>query len=295
MRKRDTAVMNKILQCRAHTLELKGAQVMGVINVTPDSFFQGSRKNTLNEVAACAESMLAAGAKIIDIGGESTRPGADFSPSRQEEIDRVCPAVDYISNQLGAIVSIDTSTPEVMKAAVNTGASMINDVRALQRPNALKTAVTCNVPIILTHTFATPFTAANQPAPFHSLLHTVTHYLAQRVAQCKMAGIDDTQIILDPGIGGGDLFGKTVTDNLQLVKYWDKLHALGYPLLVGISRKSFIGDLLNNEAHQRLIGSLAITALIIQAGVHIVRTHDVTETVEVIKMIEALSHCDDFV
>ena len=276
------------LQCRDHCLDLNQTKVMGVVNVTPDSFYDGGRTQTFDAAIQQAEKMLEAGADIIDVGGESTRPGAFKAPSESEEVDRVASTIECISRRLGALVSVDTSSPLVMGTAVEAGASIINDVRALQRPGAMEAAAACDVPVILMHSLVEQ--PANGFVPvYDSITETVKTYLLERVAACEVAGIAKERIILDPGFGGG-LFGKTMHHNWELMRDFEKLHTLGMPLLAGVSRKSFIGTVLNKEADERLFGSLAAATLLAVAGAHIIRVHDVAETVDVIKVANTVKN-----
>ena len=262
--------------------------VMGIVNLTPDSFsdggelFSGSSVD-LDRVLNSVGDMLEAGVDLVDVGGESTRPGA--SPvGVAEELDRVIAAITAIKRRFDVPVSIDTSRPEVIDAAAAAGAELINDVRALQRPGALAAAVDSGLPVCLMHMQNQPSTMQSQPQ-YVDVVGEVKGFLMQRREQCIAAGIDARDILIDPGFG----FGKTTAHNLTLFKALDQLVAIGVPLLVGMSRKRMIGELLNASTDQRLIGSVTMALLAAQKGAAIVRVHDVTETVQALKM---LHHCE---
>ena len=262
--------------------------VMGIVNLTPDSFsdggelFSGSSVD-LDRVLNSVGDMLEAGVDMVDVGGESTRPGA--SPvGVAEELDRVIAAITAIKRRFDVPVSIDTSRPEVIDAAAAAGAELINDVRALQRPGALAAAVDSGLPVCLMHMQNQPSTMQSQPQ-YVDVVGEVKGFLMQRREQCIAAGIDARDILIDPGFG----FGKTTAHNLTLFKALDQLVAIGVPLLVGMSRKRMIGELLNASTDQRLIGSVTMALLAAQKGAAIVRVHDVTETVQALKM---LHHCE---
>ena len=262
--------------------------VMGIVNLTPDSFsdggelFSGSSVD-LDRVLNSVGDMLEAGVDMVDVGGESTRPGA--SPvGVAEELDRVIAAITAIKRRFDVPVSIDTSRPEVIDAAAAAGAELINDVRALQRPGALAAAVDSGLPVCLMHMQNQPSTMQSQPQ-YVDVVGEVKGFLMQRREQCIAAGIDARDILIDPGFG----FGKTTAHNLTLFKALDQLVAIGVPLLVGMSRKRMIGELLNASTDQRLIGSVTMALLAAQKGAAIVRVHDVTETVLALKM---LHHCE---
>ena len=262
--------------------------VMGIVNLTPDSFsdggelFSGSSVD-LDRVLNSVGDMLEAGVDMVDVGGESTRPGA--SPvGVAEELDRVIAAITAIKRRFDVPVSIDTSRPEVIDAAAAAGAELINDVRALQRPGALAASVDSGLPVCLMHMQNQPSTMQSQPQ-YGDVVGEVKGFLMQRREQCIAAGIDARDILIDPGFG----FGKTTAHNLTLFKALDQLVAIGVPLLVGVSRKRMIGELLNASTDQRLIGSVTMALLAAQKGAAIVRVHDVTETVQALKM---LHHCE---
>jgi dihydropteroate synthase len=261
---------------------------MGVINTTPDSFSDGGvlyhgAKLNIDEGLKRAGAMVLAGVGIIDIGGESTRPGANTVSSAQE-MDRVLPLLERIVAELDVITSVDSSSPELMTAAAAVGAGMINDVRSLTRPGALEAAAGIGLPICLMHMQGNP--ANMQSAPrYEDVVTEVCTYLAERVAACEQWGIGPERIILDPGFG----FGKTAGHNLALLQNIPRLAEQGMPILVGLSRKSLIGDLIGREVGDRLPASLALAVLAVERGAHIIRTHDVAETVDAVAMAVALS------
>ena len=245
---------SRSLQCGERLLNLERPQIMGVLNVTPDSFSDGGALYqqghlNLDKVLARAEQMLAQGAAIIDIGGESTRPGAE-PVSLQEECDRVLPVVEAISGRFDAIISVDTSTPELMTAAAAAGAGLLNDVRALERSGAVKAAAQMELPVCLMHMQGQPQTMQDQPS-YYDVVSDVLAYLKERADICARAGIDRSRLLIDPGFG----FGKTVDHNLLLLQQLPELVKLGYPVLVGLSRKSLIGKVLGRDVDQRLAGS----------------------------------------
>lgn len=270
------------LPCGNRVLDLAHTHVMGILNATPDSFSDGGRYSQLDAALRHAEAMVLAGATLIDVGGESTRPGArPVSPA--QEVERVAPVVEIIARELDVIISVDTSTPEVMLATAGLGAGMINDVRSLQRPGALEAAASTGLPVCLMHMQGEPGTMQNDPH-YENLLGEVSAFLLERMNQCVAAGIDRQQLILDPGFG----FAKTLEHNLSLFRRMEALHALGRPLLVGVSRKSMIGAVLGRPVDQRLSGGLALAALAMTKGARILRVHDVAETADVVRMIAAV-------
>ncbi|MQQ34948.1 dihydropteroate synthase [Pseudomonas sp. SZ57] len=270
------------LPCGNRVLDLAHTHVMGILNATPDSFSDGGRYSQLDAALRHAEAMVQAGATLIDIGGESTRPGAR-PVSASEEVERVAPLVEVIARELDVIISVDTSTPEVMLATAGLGAGLINDVRSLQRPGALEAAASTGLPVCLMHMLGEPGTMQNDPH-YDNLVGEVCAFLAERMKQCVAAGIGQQQIILDPGFG----FAKTLEHNLSLFKHMEALHALGRPLLVGVSRKSMIGAVLGRPVDQRLSGGLALAVLAMAKGARILRVHDVAETADVVRMIAAV-------
>ncbi len=270
------------LPCGGRFLDLAHPQVMGILNVTPDSFSDGGRFGQRDAALRHAEAMWRAGASLIDVGGESTRPGAR-AVSPVEELERVAPIVEAIAAELDVIISVDTSTPAVMREAARLGAGLINDVRSLQRDGALDAAADSGLPVCLMHMRGEPTTMQLSPQ-YADVLVEVRDFLVERMAACAAAGIALERLILDPGFG----FAKTQEHNLRLFKHLQSLHELGRPLLVGVSRKSMIGRALNREVSERLSGSLALAALAITKGAHILRVHDVPETVDVVRMLAAV-------
>ena len=271
------------LVCAGKLLDLSGPQVMGVLNVTPDSFSDGGRYTGVEEAVGRARQMQDEGAAIIDIGGESTRPGA--SPvSVDEELRRVLPVIEALrSSGLQVPISIDTQKPQVMQAAVQAGAGFINDVNALRSAGALEMAALLDVPVCLMHMSGTPLTMQDNPR-YVDVMAEVRDFLLQRADCCIKAGIRRDRIMLDPGLG----FGKTVDQNLQLLDLLGELAATGFPLLVGLSRKSMIGKLLGLEVSDRLPAGIALAVLAAERGARLVRTHDVAATWQALQMNRAL-------
>ncbi|MGA8133812.1 MULTISPECIES: dihydropteroate synthase [Pseudomonas] len=270
------------LPCGNRALDLARTHVMGILNVTPDSFSDGGRFNHLDAALRHAQAMVEAGATLIDIGGESTRPGAPVV-SPLEELERVAPVVERIHRELDVIISVDTSTPQVMLESARLGAGLINDVRSLRRDGALQAAAATGLPVCLMHMLGEPGNMQDNPH-YDDVTGEVVAFLAERMEQCAAAGIAAERIVLDPGFG----FAKTLAHNLSLFKHMEALHALGRPLLVGVSRKSMIGQALGRPVGERLYGGLALAALAISKGARILRVHDVAETVDVVRMIAAV-------
>ena len=270
------------LPCGNRVLDLAHTHVMGILNATPDSFSDGGRYSQLDAALRHAQEMVAAGATLIDVGGESTRPGArPVSPA--EEVDRVAPVVERIARELDVIISVDTSTPEVIVESARLGAGLINDVRSLRRPGALEAAAATGLPVCLMHMLGEPGDMQDNPH-YQDLVGEVSVFLADRMERCEAAGIPKDRIILDPGFG----FAKTLEHNLSLFRHMEALHALGRPLLVGVSRKSMIGAVLGRPVGERLIGGLALAALAMTKAARILRVHDVAETADVVRMIAAV-------
>jgi len=281
-----SALSSTRLPCGSRVLDLARTHVMGILNVTPDSFSDGGRFSQLDAALRHAEAMVAAGATLIDVGGESTRPGAR-AVSPLEELERVAPIVERIHQELDVIISVDTSTPAVMRETARLGAGLINDVRSLQRDGALDAAAATGLPVCLMHMLGEPGTMQDDPH-YDNLVGEVKGFLTERMAQCAAVGIAPERIILDPGFG----FAKTLQHNLSLFKHMESLHALGRPLLVGVSRKSMIGLALNRPVGERLHGGLALAALAVVKGARILRVHDVAETVDVVRMIAAVESAE---
>lgn len=272
----------QILQCGQLQLDLSQPHVMGILNVTPDSFSDGGKHNQVDQAIAYALSMVEQGATIIDIGGESTRPGAS-EVSIEEEIRRVVPVVEALAKH-NIVLSIDTSQPDVIRAAKEAGAHIWNDVRALTRPNALKTAADLDIPVVIMHMRGEP-TTMNQLDQYTDVTLDVIAELQQRVNEALNAGVKKHNIIIDPGFG----FAKNAQQNLRLLKEFWKLGEMGYPILSGLSRKRFIGEALKGAtADQRAIGSVAGHLLSIQQGASIVRAHDVKAMTDAILVWKAM-------
>lgn len=268
--------MNGILPLNHGQLDLNRVNIMGILNLTPDSFSDGGQFNQIDAALHRVEIMVQEGADIIDIGGESTRPGAE-QVSAEDELARVVSVVEAIRQRFDIPLSIDTVKPQVMEATVSAGVDLINDVMALQMPGALETAAALNVPVCLMHMQGQPRSMQTAPS-YHDVVSEVCDFLRQRVVEATKAGIAKEQILLDPGFG----FGKSLEHNYQLLAQLDVYKALGHPVLVGMSRKSMIGQLLDRETEQRLSGSLACALLAAQSGAKIIRVHDVKETVDVV-------------
>lgn len=270
------------LPCGDRELDLSHAHVMGILNVTPDSFSDGGRYVRLDQALRHVQQMLEEGATLIDVGGESTRPGAN-PVSVSQELDRVLPVVEAISQRFDTIISVDTSTPQVMRESASAGAGMINDVRALQRDGALMAAAQTGLPVCLMHMQGEPQHMQQTPQ-YASVIDEVSAFLVERVSACTQAGIPANRLLLDPGFG----FGKTLEHNLQLFAGIESLRPAGIHLLVGVSRKSMIGQLLGRSVDQRLAGGLALAALAVRSGARIIRAHDIAQTVDVVRMTEAV-------
>lgn len=273
-----------ILKANNKTLVLDRPHVMGILNVTPDSFSDGGRFNSLDNALLQAERMIQAGVSIIDIGGESTRPGAP-DVSLEEELARVIPAIKAIRAKFDVWISIDTSKAEVMRQAVEAGADLINDVRALQEPGALQAAAEGNVPVCLMHMKGQPRTMQASPV-YDDVLMDVEAFLQERVEACEAVGISKNQLILDPGFG----FGKTLEHNYQLLAHLDKFHTLGLPLLAGMSRKSMIFKLLDKKPADCMVGSVTCATIAAMKGAQIIRVHDVEDTLEAMQIIKMMNN-----
>jgi dihydropteroate synthase len=254
---------------------------MGILNVTPDSFSDGGKHNELIQALTHANEMINAGATIIDVGGESTRPGA-ADVSVEQELERVIPVVEAIAQRFEVWISVDTSKPEVIRESARVGAHIINDIRSLQEPGALAAAAETGLPVCLMHMQGEPKTMQQSPH-YHNVLRDVDQFFVEHIARCEAAGIKKSQLLLDPGFG----FGKNLSHNYQLLAHLADYHRFGLPLLVGMSRKSMIGQLLNVGPSQRLTGSLACAVIAAMQGAHILRVHDVKETVEAMRVVEA--------
>ncbi|MFC4308230.1 dihydropteroate synthase [Steroidobacter flavus] len=270
------------LRCGSRTVDLSQPVVMGILNVTPDSFSDGGRFIDVSKALEHALRMIEQGAAMIDVGGESTRPGAN-DVSEEEEIRRVVPVIEALIARTSIPISIDTSKAAVMSAAVAAGASLINDVRALQAPGALEAAAKTDAAVCLMHMQGQPRTMQHEPR-YDDVVGEVTAFLEQRVEACQAAGIGRDRLVLDPGIG----FGKRLEHNLALLAHLPELGRSGLPLLVGVSRKSMFQALLGRPVEQRLAGGLAVATAAVLAGAGILRVHDVAETVDAVKVAQAL-------
>ena len=276
--------MSKELNCVNKILNLASPQVMGILNVTPDSFSDGGQFAVANSAISQTQSMLEQGAAIIDVGGESTRPGA-ADVSVNEELDRVIPVIERISSEFDTIISIDTNKPEVMREAVKAGAALINDVNALQADGALDAAFELNVPVCLMHMQGKPRTMQDAP-DYKNVTDDVIVFLKRRIDACIDAGVSKNKLLIDPGFG----FGKTLNHNLQLMHALEEFKKIDCPLLVGVSRKSMIGQMLDVEVDDRLIGSVALETLAVWKGADIIRAHDVKAAVEAVKVAVAVKN-----
>ncbi len=271
-----------LLQCNGRTLDLSRPQVMGILNITPDSFSDGGVFFDAEKALARAREMVKEGAALIDVGGESTRPGA-APVSIDEELSRVVPVIEALSAEIDVPISVDTSKPEVMEAAVAAGAGLINDVRALRREGALAMAARLDVPVCLMHMRGEPGTM-QQNAVYDRVVEEILDFLVGRVAACESAGIPRERLLVDPGFG----FGKTLAHNLQILKSLDRFLTLGLPLVVGLSRKSMVGAILDAPVDGRLHGSVALATLAVWQGAAIVRAHDVRATVDAMRCCQAV-------
>lgn len=272
----------KVISCGSLELDLSCPHVMGILNVTPDSFSDGGKHNSKVAAIVHAQQMIAEGASIIDIGGESTRPGASIVEV-EEEIQRVVPVVEALAQE-NVIISIDTSQPRVIEAAVAAGAHIWNDVRALTRPGALEMAARLNIPVIIMHMRGEP-TIMNQLDQYDNVIEDVINELQQRIQAALSAGIRQEHIIVDPGFG----FAKNAQQNLTLLNALWRFTDLGYPVLSGLSRKRFVGEVLQGaSADQRMVGSVTGHLLSLQQGASIVRVHDVKATVDAVRMWQAM-------
>ena len=266
------------MQFKDKFVDLRSPRVMGILNVTPDSFSDGGQFSQLDKALVQAERMIEQGADFLDVGGESTRPGAK-PVSLQQELDRVIPVIEGIVSRFDTVVSVDTSKSEVMKTAVSAGAGLINDVRALQQGDALTVAASLDVPVCLMHMQGQPDNMQRSPS-YDDLVLNVIEFLTKRINACVAAGIPRTQIITDPGFG----FGKSLEHNYELLARLDELKALNVPILSGTSRKSMIGNLLNRDVAQRMAGSIVTAGLALQGGAQIFRVHDVQQTLDALKI-----------
>ncbi|MDD2700537.1 MAG: dihydropteroate synthase [Sideroxydans sp.] len=270
------------LLCGSFKLDLSRPKVMGIVNVTPDSFSDGGRYDTFSSAIEHAYQLIEDGADMLDIGGESTRPGA-AEVGEQEELDRVLPVIEGLRG-ISVPISIDTWKPVVMRAAIKAGASMVNDVNALQADGALQAVAATEGAVCLMHKQGTPQSMQQQP-DYRDVVSEVADFLKQRVAVAEQAGIARDRIVIDPGFG----FGKTLAHNLDLLRELQGFSALGVPVLAGLSRKSMLGAVTGRDVNERLAASVAAAMLAVQRGAAIVRVHDVRETVDALKIINAVN------
>ncbi|NHI00349.1 dihydropteroate synthase [Oceanimonas sp. MB9] len=273
-----------LLSSLSRTLDLSTPQVMGVLNITPDSFSDGGRFHGQDAALRHALQMVADGASIIDVGGESTRPGAD-EVAEQQELERVVPVIERLRAELDCWISVDTSKAVVMGEAVGAGADLINDIRALREPGALQVAAASGAAVCLMHMQGQPRTMQQAP-DYDDVAAEVAVFLEERLAACAAAGIPRERICLDPGYG----FGKSLEHNYELLGRIGELHRLGLPLLAGMSRKSMIGQLLDREVGERLAGTLAAHLFAVAQGAQIVRVHDVKEMVDALRVWRRAAH-----
>jgi dihydropteroate synthase len=274
-------LLKTMLDCAGKSLDLSRPRVMGILNVTPDSFSDGGLFADVDSALRQAEDMVSEGADILDVGGESTRPGA-ASVSLEEEMARVLPVIERIHAELDVIVSVDTTKPELMRAAFAAGAGMINDVAALSAPGAMASAAATGMAVCLMHMQGEPRTMQMNPQ-YGEVVADIIGYLADRVAACEAGGIARERLLIDPGFG----FGKTLQHNLALLSNLGALQGLGLPVLVGISRKSMLGAVTGRAVDGRLAAGLAAAVMAVERGARIVRVHDVAATVDALKVWQA--------
>lgn len=264
-------------------LNLTRPHVMGILNVTPDSFSDGGQFHHLDEALYQAEKMIAQGADIIDVGGESTRPGA-ADVDVEQELERVIPVINALNQNFDVLLSIDTSKARVMSEAVVAGAGLINDVRALQEDGAMQAAAESGASVCLMHMQGQPRSMQHNPNYQH-VVNDVRDFLQQRLQACEEAGINRQKLLIDPGFG----FGKSLEHNYQLLSRLQAFHTLNVPLLVGMSRKSMLGKLLNREPDERLAGSIACATIAAMKGAQIIRVHDVQQSADALKVVQAMN------
>ena len=263
-------------------MDLSFPQVMGIVNMTPDSFSDGGNYNNLDDAMRRVDSMIQAGASFIDVGGESTRPGA-AEVSVEEELDRVIPLVEKIARYFDVWISVDTSKPQVITESAKAGAHLINDIRALTEPGAIEAAAKTQLPVCIMHMQGDPKTMQNAPHYQQDIYQEVDQFFTQHINRCINAGIERQKIILDPGFG----FGKTLQHNYRLLAKLNNFHHFGLPLLVGMSRKSMIGQVLNVAPQERMIGSVSCAVIAAMQGAQIIRVHDVKETFDALRIVQA--------
>lgn len=271
----------RVLDCGGRILSLDRPRIMGILNLTPDSFSDGGLWTDPDRAVRHALDMLSQGADIVDLGGESTRPGAD-DVSLEEELDRVIPVVERVAAETDAVISVDTSKPELMRAAAAAGAGMINDVFALRRVGAMDAAAGLGLPVCLMHMQGEPRSMQHKPH-YDDVVSEVRDFLAERASACQSAGIAKDKIVIDPGFG----FGKSLDHNLELLRGLPALVELGFPVLAGLSRKTSLGAITGRPTGERLAASVTAAVLAVQNGASIVRVHDVAETADALKVLAA--------
>ena len=281
--------MVNTIACGARTLDLSRPRIMGVLNVTPDSFSDGGQLYRDGHVDTDAllrraEQMLAEGADILDVGGESTRPGAAVV-GEAEELDRVVTAVETVAQHCDTIISVDTSTPSVMRESARCGAGLLNDVRGFQRPQALETAADSGLALCVMHMQGEPDTMQTAPS-YSDVVQDIAEFLSQRLADVSGVGIDLDRVIIDPGFG----FGKTAEQNFELLARLSELQGIGQPVLVGLSRKSMISSVLDRLPEQRMVASVALALMAVERGARIVRVHDVAATFDALSMWQTMRY-----
>ena len=281
--------MVNTIACGARTLDLSRPRIMGVLNVTPDSFSDGGQLYRDGHVdtdalLTRAEQMLAEGADILDVGGESTRPGAAVV-GEAEELDRVVTAVETVAQHCDTIISVDTSTPSVMRESARCGAGLLNDVRGFQRPQALETAADSGLALCVMHMQGEPDTMQTAPS-YSDVVQDIAEFLSQRLADVSGVGIDLDRVIIDPGFG----FGKTAEQNFELLARLSELQGIGQPVLVGLSRKSMISSVLDRMPEQRMVASVALALMAVERGARIVRVHDVAATFDALSMWQTMRY-----
>lgn len=270
------------LDCAGKRLDMSLSHVMGILNVTPDSFYDGGRINHVSDALRQVERMVAEGASIIDVGGESTRPGAQ-EVSLQEELDRILPVIEAVSARFSIVVSVDTYKPQVMREAVAKGAGLINDIYGLRGEGAIEVVAQLGVPACIMHMQGEPKTMQANPE-YEDVVEEVYEFFVERTTACERAGIGLDKLLIDPGFG----FGKTLQHNLLLMQSLDRYVTLSCPMVVGVSRKSMIGAILDKDVEQRLCGSIALASLAVWQGANIIRAHDVGATVDALKLMDAV-------
>lgn len=274
--------MPRRIDCAGRPLDLRHPCIMGILNVTPDSFSDGGDFLGYEDALQRARQMVSEGADVIDVGGESTRPGAAVVPE-QQELDRVIPLIEALSAEVSVPISIDTTKAQVMREAVSAGAGLINDVNALRSDGALSAAADLAVPVCLMHMQGSPSQMQKKPS-YDNVLAEVKRFLLARVATCESVGVSRERLIIDPGFG----FGKALEHNIALFAGLKQFVALDLPVMIGVSRKTMIGELLNAPIDERLSGGLALATLAAQQGASVIRTHDVKATADVLKICRAL-------